>query len=487
MKKAIKGFPKDFLWGGAVAACQIEGAYDVDGRGMSTSDIHRYEKDLDRASMVEKDAREGGGTLKGIQFKMNDQEGYYPKRYGIDFYHRYKEDLALMKEMGFKCFRTSISWSRIFPNGDEAKPNEKGLQFYDHLIDEIIKDGMEPIITMSHYDIPLHLVMKYGGFANRKMIDFFMNYSKVLLDRYKGKVKYWIVFNQVNLVPGIQFGSLGIYDDQAENMEELMYQAVHNQFVAAAKTYEYGKKVDPEAQIGTMLADFTCYPMTCKPDDAILTMQVNRLNQYFFSDVQMRGEYPMYMIRYFDEHNIHLEISQEDEELLKNNKMDFLALAYYSSKVIDSTRNKFTQFDVTLNPNLEPTPWEWRVDAKGLYNCLCQYYERYEKPLMIAENGFGALDTVEADESIHDDYRIDYFRRHIEQLKEAVKDGVEINAYCMWGPIDIVSSSTAEMSKRYGFIYVDQDDYGNGTKKRLRKDSFYWYKKVIESNGEDLD
>lgn len=483
MKELPKGFPKDFLWGGAVAACQIEGAYDVDGRGLSTSDIHLYDKNLDRANIEQ----EGGGTLAGIKAAAVDTEGYYPKRYGIDFYHTYKEDLALLKEMGFKNFRTSISWSRIFPKGDEPEPNEDGLRFYDNLIDEIIKDGMEPIITISHYDIPLYLVTEYGGFANRKVIDFFVNYSKVLLERYKGKVKYWIVCNQVNLVPVVQFGSLGIYDDQValDKMEELMYQAVHNQFVAGAKVVKAAKDIDPNAMMGTMLADCTFYPASCKPDDVILTMKRNRM-QYYFSDVQLRGEYPVYALRYFEENDIRIIMEDGDEELLKNHTMQFLAISYYASKIIDSNKNGMKPDDAEQNPYLEPTPWEWRMDPLGLYNCLSQYWDRYQVPLMIAENGFGAIDKVENDGSIHDPYRVDYYRKHIEQLKECIKDGVNVFAYCAWGPIDIVSSSSAEMSKRYGFIYVDKDDLGNGSGKRMKKDSFYWYKKVIETNGEVL-
>ena len=312
MKTVPTGFPKNFLWGGAVAACQIEGAWDVDGRGPSTSDVRVFDKDMDRANIT----KEGGGTLEEIEFSLKDQEGYYPKRHGIDFYHTYKSDLALMKEMGFKAFRTSISWSRIFPKGDENSPNEKGLEFYDHLIDEIIKDGMEPIITMSHYDMPIYLVTEYGGFANRKVSDFFVRYGKVLLERFKGKVKYWIVCNQVNLVPTVQFGSLGLYDDQSKNMEELMYQAVHNQFVACAKIIEAAREIDPKAQMGTMVADGTFYPATCNPKDIVLTMKKNRM-QYYFTDVQLRGEYPVYALRYFKEHNIDLKIQPGDEELSK--------------------------------------------------------------------------------------------------------------------------------------------------------------------------
>ncbi|MDU5108823.1 MAG: glycoside hydrolase family 1 protein [Clostridium sp.] len=474
-------FPKNFLWGGAVAACQCEGAYDVDGRGLSTSDIHEYNKHLNRACIE----KEGGGKLEDIKRKMADTEGYYPKRYGIDFYHTFKSDLALMKELGLKAFRTSISWSRIFPKGDELTPNEKGLKFYDDLIDEIIKNDMEPIITMSHYDIPLHLVTEYGGFGNKKMIEFFVRYGEVLLNRYKGKVKYWIVCNQVNLLPTVQFGSLGIYDDQAENMEELMYQAVHNQFVAGAKIVELARKIDPNAQMGTMVADGTLYPASCKPNDVVLAMKKNRM-QYYFTDVQLRGEYPIFALRYFNENNIDLKIEEGDLDLLKNNTMDYLAISYYSSSIVDSTKDTMAPFKNSLNPNLEPTPWEWRMDPLGFYNSLSQYWDRYQKPLMIAENGFGALDVVEEDGSIHDPYRIDFLKKHIEQLKECIMDGVDIIAYLSWGPIDIVSSSSAEMTKRYGYIYVDIDDLGKGTRKRSKKDSFYWYKQVIDSNGEIL-
>ncbi len=483
MKTIPNGFPEGFLWGGAVAACQVEGAYDVDGRGLSTSDIHLYDKNLDRAHI----AQEGGGTLAGIKEAMADTEGYYPKRYGIDFYHTYKEDLALLKEMGFKCFRSSFSWPRIFPKGIEDEPNEEGLRFYDRLLDEMIADGMEPIMTVSHYDIPLYLVTEYGGFADRRVVDCFVKYAKVLFSRYGGKVRHWIVCNQVNLLPTVRFGCLGIYDDQAEDMDSLMYQAVHNQFVACARAHEAGKAIDPNMSIGTMLAFGTYYPASCKPDDVILNLKNMRLMNYFFADVQLRGEYPGYMLRYFKEHNIHITMEPGDEELLKRETLDFLALSYYSSSITDSEKNRYYPFDGCQNPNLEPTPWEWRMDPQGFYYALSECYDRYRVPLLVAENGFGALDTVEADGSIHDPYRVDYYRKHILAMKEAVLDGVEILAYCAWGPIDIVSSSTAEMSKRYGFVYVDQDDFGNGTKKRSRKDSFYWYQKVIASNGEDLD
>ncbi len=476
-----KSFPKNFLWGGAVAACQIEGAFDKDGRGLSTSDIHAFDPELNRSNIK----KEGGGTLAEIKFAATDCTNYYPKRFGIDFYHTYKKDLALLKELGLKAFRTSISWSRIFPNGDEMRPNEAGLKFYDDLIAEIISCGMEPIITMSHYDMPLHLVTEYGGFANRKVIDFFVRYAKVLLSRYKGKVKYWIICNQINLVPTVQFGSLGIYDDQSDNMEQLMYQAVHHQFVAGAKVIELGREIDPDAKLGTMVTDATFYPASCKPEDIVLTMKKNRM-QYYFTDVQLRGTYPEFALRYFKDQGFSIEMHPADLPLLKENTMDFLAISYYYSRIVDASKNTMAPFDGEQNPYLKPTAWEWRADPLGFYNCLSQYWDRYQVPLMIAENGLGAIDTIEQDGTIRDHYRIEYLKQHIVQLKECIKDGVDILAYLSWGPIDLVSSSTAEMSKRYGYIYVDLDDYGKGTRERIKKSSFYWYQKVIESNGEEL-
>ena len=478
----IRTFPDNFLWGGAVAACQIEGAYNEGGKGLSTSDIHAYDRNLNR-----KKVRERGGTLEKIEYAIQDKEGFYPKRYGIDFYHTYKEDLALLKELGFKAFRTSISWTRIFPNGDEEEPNEEGLAFYDRLIDEIIKNGMEPVITVYHYDIPLTLVTKYGGFASRKMIDFYVRYAEVLLKRYRGKVKYWILCNQINYVPVVKFGSLGIYDDQTspEKMEELVYRAVHNQFVACAKVKQFAAEYDPHAWIGTMVSDEIYYPASCKPADIVFTLKKNRM-QYYFTDVQFRGTYPGYMLRYFEENGIDLEIQDGDLELLRNNTMDFLAISYYYTKILDAEKNSMVPFDGLQNPYLEETPWDWRADPLGFYYCLSEYWDRYQKPIMVAENGFGAIDTISEDGRIHDDYRIAFLKKHIEQMKEAVKDGVDIIGYLSWAPIDMISSSSNEMSKRYGYIYVDQDDIGNGSKKRIRKDSFYWYQNVIASNGEKL-
>lgn len=479
--KIQKQFPEDFLWGGAVAACQVEGEFDKDGRGLSTSDVHEYDANRDRVNF----GNEGSGTLEEVKQKMNDPDLYFPKRYGIDFYNTYKEDLALLKELGLKAFRTSISWSRIFPNGDEVEPNEKGLQFYDDLIDEIIKNDMEPVITMSHYDVPLNLVLEYGGFSNRKLVDFFVNYGKVLLDRYGDRVKYWTVFNQINLLPIVQWGSLGLYDDHSENMYQPTFQGVHHQFVACAKIKEYAKTLEHDLMIGTMSSDQTVYPATSKPEDIVFAMQKNRM-QYFYTDVQFRGEYPEFALRYIEEYDVELKIEDGDLDLLRENTMDWFGISYYSSYIVDHEKNTHDLLDNGLNPHLEPSEWEWRQDPLGFYNTLSQYWDRYQVPIMILENGFGAIDKVEEDGSIHDDYRISYLRDHIEQVKECIKDGADIIGYLSWAPIDVVSSGTAEMSKRYGYIYVDQDDFGKGTKKRLKKDSFDWYQKVIETNGEEL-
>lgn len=474
------GFPKDFLWGGAVAANQCEGAFAVGGKGLSLADVHLYRSNQD----ITKASHDSDMTLTQVKEAIEDKVGYYPKRHGIDFYHTYKEDLKLLAEMGFKTFRTSIDWSRIFPNGDDLEPNEEGLAFYDRLIDEIKSLGMEPIITMLHYETPLNITLQYGGWHNRKVIDFFVRYGEVLLNRYKGKVKYWIVINQINLMYHESFNSIAICKDQVDNLEQARYQAVHNQMVASALIVKKARELSSDFMMGTMLADCTAYPESCHPDDVVLAMKKNRL-QYYFTDVQFRGVYPGHIRRFFNENSIDLNEQVDDAEILKDNTMDFLAISYYYSSMVSAKRNGMNPLDLSKNPHLKANPWGWAVDPKGLYNALCQYYDRYQVPIMIAENGFGMYDKLE-DGAVHDDYRISYLSAHIEQMKEAIKDGVEIFAYCAWGPIDIVSCSSAEMEKRYGFIYVDIDNEGNGSRQRIKKDSFYWYKKVIESNGEIL-
>lgn len=470
-------FPKNFLWGGAIAANQAEGAFDKDGRGLCIADFHAFGK---KEKFIDKS--EDASIKNTADSLILDPNEYYPKQNGIDFYHRYKEDIQLMKEMGFNCFRTSISWSRIFPKGDESTPNEKGLQFYDSLIDELIKNGIEPIITISHYEMPIHLIKEYNGWLNRKVIDFYTYFCEVLFERYHEKVKYWITFNQINL---LGFNSLSFLTDGKGNELEKTFQAVHHQFVAQAKAKELSRKYQG-LLIGTMLSDKIAYPATCRPDDMIFNLRKNQM-QYFFSDISIRGEYPFYSYRYFEENGIHLKIENDDLVLLKENTMDFLSFSYYYTKINDSKKNSYLPMDKSENPYLKRSDWGWAIDPIGLRIALNNYYERYQIPLMITENGFGAIDEVNSDGEIIDDYRIQYLRDHIRAMKEAIKDGVNLIGYTMWSPMDIVSCGTAEMKKRYGLIYVDLDDYGNGSLRRIPKKSFYWYKKVISTNGEDLD
>lgn len=483
MKQLKKGFPADFLWGGAIAANQAEGAFLEGGRGWSVADILKVQ---DKGDLKKKSNKET--SMKDIEAALQDTKGYYPKRYGIDFYHTYKEDLKLLAGTGMNSFRTSISWSRIFPNGDETTPNKEGLRFYDNLIDEIIKNGMEPLITLSHYEMPLHLATAYNGWNHRKTIDFFVKYADTVMRRYKDKVKYWIVVNQINLIHHESFNHLGIPSDRVSNLMEAKYQGIHNECTASAIVTKIGHEINPDFQIGMMVYDGLSEPLTCKPEDVFANMQRNQ-REYFFSDLLLRGEYPGYMLRYFQEHDIRLDIREEDERMLKENPADFLAISYYYTCASSSESNSCADVNddgAVSNPYIEASEWGWGIDPLGLRTVLNYYYDRYQKPIIIAENGFGTFDEISSDGCIHDERRIAYLREHIRNMKEAIMDGVEVIGYYPWGPIDIISCSSSEMSKRYGFIYVDQDDYGNGTKRRLKKDSYDWYRSVIDSNGENL-
>ena len=477
MYKMRYRFPKDFLWGGAIAANQAEGAFDIGGKGLTIADFHAFgqkEKFFDKSE-------EASIENKKNSFVLRD-DYYYPKQTGVDFYGHYKEDIALMKEMGFNCFRTSIAWARIFPNGDDKQPNEEGLQFYDDLLNELLKNDMEPIITISHYEMPLNLVLKYNGWASRETIEHYIRFCEVIFSRYASKVKYWIPFNQINL---LSFNTLSFLEESGENSLQVVYQSVHHQFLAQAHAKRIALNYGKDIMVGSMLSDKVAYPATCKPEDILFNTIKNQM-QYFFSDVAMRGEYPRYAYRYFEENGIQLEITDEDLKLIFEYKMDYLSFSYYYTKVNDSTKNSYLPTDKSDNPYLKKSDWGWAIDPRGLRIALNNYYDRYRCPLMITENGFGAYDKVEDDGSINDDYRIDYLKEHVAQMKEAIKDGVELIGYTLWSPFDIISCGTAEMSKRYGLIYVDLDDYGNGTMERSKKKSFYWYKKVIASNGEDL-
>ncbi len=478
------GFPEGFLWGGATAANQCEGAYDVDGRGLANVDVMPHGKD--RFAV-------GAGQRKMLDF----EDGYYyPAQTGIDFYHHYKEDIALFGEMGFKTFRLSLAWSRIFPNGDEEEPNEAGLAFYEDVFRECQKYGIEPLVTITHFDCPIHLIEEYGGWRNRKLIDFYKRLVTVLFTRYKGLVKYWLTFNEANMILHLPFMGAGLVFEEGENPEQVKYLAAHNELVASAWATKIAREIDPDAKIGCMLAAGTNYPFSARPED-VRAAQLDNQDNYFFVDIQARGYYPGYAIKKFEREGIDVGMTEEDEVILRENTVDFVSFSYYSTRC-SADRNtpgvEWSQgnaFAGPKNPYLKESEWGWAIDPLGLRITMNDLWDRYQKPLFIVENGLGAKDELVDDgqggKTVIDDYRIDYLRQHIAAMKAAIdEDGVELWGYTTWGCIDLVSAGTGEMSKRYGFIYVDRDDAGNGTLERYRKKSFGWYKKVIASNGEDL-
>ena len=464
-------FPANFLWGGAVAANQCEGAYDEDGKGWSTQDL--APKGIVGAITAEP-------TTDNLKLK------------GIDFYHRYREDIAMLAEMGFSVFRFSIAWSRIFPNGDEETPNEGGLAFYDQLIDECRRHGMEPLVTLSHYETPYHLAKTYDGWCSRKMIDFFKRYVNTVMKRYKGKVHYWLTFNEINSILHNPYLSGGILTPKEQLSKSDLYQAIHHELVASALVTKMAHEIDPDNKVGCMVIGIPSYPLTPNPDDVIANMEQDRHNLYF-TDVQARGAYPKYLNRYFKENGIQIQMEEGDEEILKNS-VDFISFSYYMSTCGCADPDAHPQAAGNIipgvaNPYLRSSQLGWQIDPKGLRYLLNQFYDRYQKPLFIVENGLGARDElIEKDGvlTVEDDYRIEYMREHLLQVEEAIEDGVEVLGYTSWGCIDLVSASTAQMSKRYGFIYVDRNDDGSGTMARYRKKSFYWYRDVIASNGASL-
>jgi len=475
------GFPKDFLWGGATAANQYEGGYNEGGRGLANVDLAPHGKD--RYPII-------SGQMKHLAF---DDEHYYPAKTGVDFYHRYKEDIALLGEMGFKTFRISITWTRIFPKGDENEPNEEGLQFYEDVFKEMHKHGIEPLVTITHFDMPVHLIEEYGGWRNRKLVGFYEKLVRVLFTRYKDLVKYWITFNEINMIMHLPFMGAGLVFEEGENQEEIKYIAAHHEMVASALATKIAKEINPEFQIGCMLAAGIAYPNSPDPKD-IREAQIVNQNNYFFVDVQSRGEYPNYALKELERKGIEIPFEEGDKELLKENTVDYISFSYYSSKLAAHPDNiesqEKTEGNVTgtlKNPYLETSEWGWQIDPLGFRITMNEMYDRYQKPLFVVENGLGAVDTPDEDGNIIDDYRIDYLQAHIQEMKNAIElDGVEVLGYTTWGAIDLVSASTGEMSKRYGFVYVDRDNEGNGTLDRSKKKSFDWYKKVIETNGEDL-
>ena len=474
----MTGMPKGFLWGGATAANQCEGAYNKDGRGLANVDVIPHGKDRFSVMLGRKKI-----------FELNDNY-YFPALEAIDMYHNYKEDIKLFSEMGFKVYRLSIAWTRIFPNGDEQEPNEKGLIFYENIFKECKKYNIEPLVTITHFDCPMHLIIKYGGWKNRKLIRFYENLCRVIFTRYKDLVKYWLTFNEINMILHLPFMGAGLCFDEGENEEESKFIAAHHELVASAAATKIGREINPDFKIGCMLAAGSTYPNTPNPKDVWKAIQKDREN-YMFIDVQSRGEYPSYALNEFKRKGIDIGITEEDKKLLKENTVDFISFSYYSSRLTSADENlvktESNAFETLKNPHLESSEWGWQIDPLGLRITMNQIYDRYQKPLFIVENGLGAVDTPDEYGNIIDDYRIDYLREHLKAMRDAVNiDGVELLGYTTWGCIDLVSASTGEMKKRYGFIYVDKDNEGNGTLKRIKKKSFDWYKNVISTNGAEL-
>ena len=480
------GFRKDFLWGGATAANQFEGGWNEGGKGPGVPDHIR------------------GGTVDTPRLwdRKIDPNVYYPSHQAVDFYHFYKEDIALYGEMGFKCFRLSVNWSRIYPDGTELEPNPEGLQFYHNVFAECKKYGIEPLVTISHYELPWGLSVKYNGWTGREVIDCFVRYATTLFKEYKDEVRYWLTFNEINI--GVNaFGrimSLGMQGDDHKPMFKMTetpeeasdrFTALHNQFVASAKAVVIGHEINPDNKIGLMIAGSMNYPYTPNPLDVRETQIKMQMSNWFCGDVQVRGHYPYYAKRYFKDNNITVRMEPGDDEILAKGTVDFYSFSYYMSSCSsvdpEALKGAGNMFTGIVNPYLKASDWGWQIDPEGLRIYLNEVYGRYEIPLMIVENGLGAVDERAEDGKFHDDYRINYLRDHIKAMAQAVEDGVDLMGYTMWGCTDLVSASTGEMKKRYGFVYVDRDNDGNGDFHRERKDSFYWYKKVIETNGEDLD
>lgn len=481
-------FPNGFLWGGAIAANQVEGAWNIGGKGLSVADVAAFKpntdvKDYKSHVHISLDAINKAKNAKDIDM--------YPKRRGIDFYHRYADDLKLFAEMGFKVLRISIAWTRIFPTGEELTPNEEGLQFYENLFKEMKKLNIEPLVTLSHYEMPLELATKYNGWVNRRVIDDFVRFANACFNRFKNYVKMWLTFNEVDSIIRHPFTTAGIIPELCGEDQELQccYQALHHQFVASAIVVKKCHEIIPNAQIGCMLTKLETFPRTCAPEDVAATQQKN-LDNHFYSDVMVFGEYPRMVMKRFEKMGIIINMQPEDTEILKSGCVDFVSFSYYMSMTESVDENaERTPGNTVLgvkNPYLESSEWGWQIDPIGLRISLIELYDRYKKPLFIVENGIGNRDIFEQDHTVHDPYRIDYFKKHFLEMEKAIDAGVELMGYTSWAPIDLVSASTNQMTKRYGFIYVDADDYGNGTYDRYRKDSFFWYKKVIESNGRSL-
>ena len=474
-------FPKNFLWGGATAANQIEGGYDLDGRGMSIADTLPGGKN--RFKIVESD---------DFDWSIDSKKYRYPNHLGIDFYHHYQSDIKLFSEMGFKTYRFSIAWSRIFPRGDEEYPNKAGLRFYSEVIDECLKYGIEPVITLSHYELPLFLAKEYGGWKNRKLIDFFEKYVQVIIKQFGKKVKYFLTFNEINSAGQHPVMGQGMIPKTGSLNKQNVFQAWHNQFVASSRAVKIAHDFNRNIQVGCMLLYATSYAYNSDPRNQLANLQNEQEFNYFCGDVQIRGEYPAYTNRLFKKYGVkNLEITDQDLSELKKYPVDFISISYYMSTAIEVTQNSHDTAAGNLiggvrNPYLKSSEWDWQIDPTGLRIALDKLYDRYQKPIFVVENGLGAKDKLTKDNKVYDEYRIDYLRSHIQAISEAIADGVPVMGYTPWGCIDLVSASTGEMSKRYGFIYVDLNDDGTGSLQRFKKESFIWYQRVIKTNGADL-
>ncbi|WP_338563006.1 6-phospho-beta-glucosidase [Erwinia sp. E_sp_B01_3] len=470
-------FPDGFLWGGALAANQAEGASFEGGKGLTTVDVipHGAQRLAVKVGLEKR-------------FELREDE-FYPSHQAIDFYHRYKEDIALMAEMGFTVFRTSIAWSRIYPQGDELTPNAEGIAFYQEVFRECKKHNIEPLVTLCHFDVPMHLVREYGSWRNRKMVEFFTRYARTCFEAFDGLVKYWLTFNEINILLHSPFSGAGLVFEEGEDQAQVKYQAAHHELLASALATKSAHEVNPDNQVGCMLAGGNFYPRTCKPEDVWAALEKDREN-LFFIDVQARGAYPSYTRRLFAEKGITIAMEEGDAEILKNT-VDFVSFSYYASRCASAEMNENNSSAANVvkslkNPHIQLSEWGWGIDPLGLRITMNMMYDRYQKPLFLVENGLGARDEINGQGEIVDDYRISYLREHIRAMGEAIADGIPVMGYTSWGCIDLVSASTGEMSKRYGFVYVDRNDSGKGTLARTRKQSFYWYKKVIASNGADL-
>lgn len=482
----MSGFPKDFYWGGATAASQFEGGFDQGSRGLDTQDCRLGNFGLTRE---EKNSWEFK-TMTTQKFEAAvacPDTGAYPFRWGSDHYHRYVEDIGLLAEMGLRIYRLSISWSRIFPNGDDAEPNAEGIEFYRNVLEECRRHGIKVFVTILHYAIPVNLVTRYGGWKNRELIDLYLRYVRVLFENFGDLVELWLPFNESNAGRFHPYNGVGLIPDQHPHYDQDVFQALHHQFVANALTVKLARQMLPGKRVGCMIARFCHYPATCRPEDVMQQIHDEQYTNWFYTDVMARGAYPRYMDRYFEAKGIHVHFDEGDAELLKQYTSDFIAISYYFTQVSTADQN-WAKTDGNLviankNPHLQASEWGWQLDPTGLRVTLNQIFDRYEMPIFIAENGLGATDTLEEDGSVHDPYRIDYLRQHILAMRDAIDEGVDLFGYTIWGIIDLVSCGSIEMTKRYGTVYVDADDEGNGTFDRYKKDSFEWYRQCIQANG----